>query len=183
MLQLFISSSSSLLLIRMKRKQRQRSTRSMLCRRRRRLDHCPPSCPQSKCYMQPLLPDLLSSLSLSRPPSCSLLQPRSVSSLPCGAIDFGLLVKLQNVEQSDVPSVQTMTKSSVSQCWLVNVKHHLEVVEWIGSRCCPTPDLLVRVHWKVCYLSSAWPLLCNLLLIEVYVSMVTGSTLGWEVLT
>lgn len=172
MLQLLISSSSSLLLIRMKRKQRQRSTRSMLCRRRRRLDHCPPSCPQSKCCMQPLLPDLLSSLALSRPPSCSLLQPRSVSSLPCGAIDFGLLIKLQNVEQLDVPSVQTMTKSSVSQCWLVKVKHHLEVVEWIGFRC-----------RKVYYLSSAWPLLCNLLLIEVYVSMVTGSTLGWEVLT
>lgn len=63
------------LLIRTKRKQKQHSIRSMLSRKQRRLDRCPPSCLQSKCCMQLLsLPDAL----LSPPPSLS----RFLSLLP-----------------------------------------------------------------------------------------------------
>lgn len=79
MLQLFSLPCSFPLLIRMKRKQRQRLTRNTLSRKRRRSDHCPPSCLQSKCCLQPLsLPDLLCSA-----PSVSLFLSLLPSSKEC----------------------------------------------------------------------------------------------------
>lgn len=61
------------------------------------------------------------------------------------------------------------------------LKCHLGPVERISVCCCPTRDLLIRLH---CYLDSACSQHCNLLpnWSLMYVSMVTGSPPVWEAL-